>query len=78
MIWVDYLTIIPRARMGYESIVQLVGKKNIETKHLSQVKARHHFFFPPKHYKYGGRFSLLVEWAITYSLLVAQPIRTQH
>ena len=48
MIWVDYLTIIPRARMGYESIVQLVGKKNIETKHLSQVKARHQSFFTAK------------------------------
>ena len=61
-----YLTIIPRARMGYESIaheaggrvgywlrgyegernncfskIQLVDqKKYIETKHLSQVKAR--------------------------------------
>ena len=45
------LTIIPRAQMGYESIahegegnncfskIQLVGPKNIETKHLSQVKA---------------------------------------
>ena len=57
-----YLTIIPRARMGYESIdheaegrmvywlrahegernncfskIQLVGQKNIETKHLSLV-----------------------------------------
>ena len=42
----DYLTIIPQARMGYESIahegernncfskIQLVGKKNIKTKHL--------------------------------------------
>ena len=60
-----YLTIIPRARMGYESIdheaegrmvyslrahegernncfskIQLVGQKNIETKHLLLVKAR--------------------------------------
>ena len=59
----EYLTIIPRARMGYESIaheaegrigfwlrahegernncfskIQLVGKKNIETKYLSLVK----------------------------------------
>ena len=46
-----YLTIIPRARMGSESIahegernncfrkIQLVGQKNIETKHLSLVKA---------------------------------------
>ena len=61
----EYLTIIPRAQMGYESIaheaegrmgfwlrahegernncfstIQLVGQKNIETKHLSLVKAR--------------------------------------
>ena len=47
-----YLTIIPRARMGSESIahegernncfskIQLVGQKNIETKHLALVKAR--------------------------------------
>ena len=65
----DYLlTIIPRARMGYESIaheaegfrgyegeknncfskIQLVGQKNIKTKHLSQVKARHQSFFGAK------------------------------
>ena len=42
------------------SKIQLVGQKNIETKHLSQVKA----FLPPKHYKYGGRFSLLVSFNI--------------
>jgi len=49
---------------GYEgernnclSKIQLVGQKNIETKHFSLVKARHQsFFLPPKHYKYGGRF----------------------
>ena len=59
-----YLTIIPQAQMGSESIaheaegrmmgymghegernncfskIQLVGQKSIETKHLSQVKAR--------------------------------------
>ena len=39
--------------------IQLVGQKNIET-NLSEVKARHQSFLPPKHYKYGGRFSLLV------------------
>ena len=69
----EYLTIIPRARMGYESItheaegrvgyclrgyegernncfsrIQLVVQKNIETKHLSQVKARHQSFFTAK------------------------------
>ena len=61
-----YLTIIPRARMGSESIaheaegrlrghegernncfskIQLVGQKNIETKHLSLVKARLRLLF---------------------------------
>ena len=41
--------------MGYESIaheaegkIQLVGQKNIDTKHLSQVKARHQSFFTAK------------------------------
>ena len=50
-----FLTIIPRARMGYEgernncfSKIQLVGQKNIETKHLSQVKAGHQSFFTAK------------------------------
>ena len=40
---------------GYEdernncfSKIQLVGQKHIETKHLSQVKARHQFFFTAK------------------------------
>ena len=46
------------------SKIQLVGQKNIETKHLSQVKARDKSFFPPKHYKYGGRFSLLGDYNI--------------
>ena len=71
----SYLTIIPWAGMGYESIaheaaggmgywfrgyegernnnycfskIQLVGQKNIETKHLSQVKARRQSFFTTK------------------------------
>ena len=44
------------------SKIQLIGQKNIETKHLSQVKARHQSLLPPKHYKYGDRFSLLVEY----------------
>ena len=60
---------------GYEgernncfSEIQQVAQKTIETKHLSQVKARHQSYFTAKHYKYDGGFSLLV----------AQPIRTQH
>ena len=57
-----YLTIIPRVRMGYWLIdyegernncfskIQLVaiGQKNIETKHLSQVKAGRQSFFTAK------------------------------
>ena len=49
---------------GYEgernncfSKIQLVGQKSIEAKHLSP-------FLPPKHYKYDGRFSLLVGYNI--------------
>ena len=56
---------------GYEgernncfSKIQLVGQKNIETKHLSQVKARSQSYFTAKHYKYDRRFSLLVGYNI--------------
>ena len=44
--------------------IQLVGQEDIETKNRSQVKARHQSFFTAKHYKYGGRFSLLVGYNI--------------
>ena len=47
--------------------IQLVGQKSIETKHLSLVKARP--FLPPKHYKHGQRFSLIVGYDIYYILL---------
>ena len=47
-----------------ESKIQLVAQKTIETKHLSQIKANHQSFLPPKHYKCGGRFSLLVGYNI--------------
>jgi len=46
------------------SQIQLVGQKNIETKHLSQVEARHQSYFTAKHYKYDGRLSLLVGYNI--------------
>ena len=46
------------------SKIELVGPKNIETKHFSQIKARLQSFSPPKHYKYGGHFSLLVDYNI--------------
>ena len=58
---------------GYEgkrnncfSKIQLVGQKNIETtgKHLLQVKARNQSYFTAKHYKYDGRFLLLVGYNI--------------
>ena len=56
---------------GYEgernncfSKIQLVGQQNIETKHLSQVKARNQSYFTAKHYKYDERFSLLVGYNI--------------
>ena len=60
-------------RMGYRirayegernncfSEIQLVGLKNIDTKHLSLVKAR---LLPLKRYKYGQRSSLLVGYKI--------------
>ena len=51
----------------------LVKKYNI----FRKLKLDINPFLPPKHYKYGGRFSLLVAYNII-SLLVAQPIRTQH
>jgi len=38
--------------------IQLVGQKSIKAKHLSLVKANP--FLPPKHYKYSGRFWLLL------------------
>ena len=48
------------------SKIQLVGQKNIETKHLSQVKKKLDFnpLLPLKHYKYGRRFSPLVGYNI--------------
>ena len=48
------------------SKIQLVGRKNIDKTYRQniQVKARHQPFLPPKHNKYGGRFSLLVGYNI--------------
>ena len=55
---------------GYEgeknncfSEIQLVGHKNIETI-FRKLKLDINPFLPPKHYKYGGRFSLLVGYNI--------------
>ena len=85
----SYLTIIPRARMGYESIaheafglmghwlrgyegernncfskIQLVGPKNIKTKYLSQVKARHQSSFTTKTLQIWRRLSQLLGYNI--------------
>ena len=56
---------------GYEgernncfSKIQLVGQKNIEAKHLSQVKARHQSFFTAKTLQIWRRFLLLVDYNI--------------
>ena len=56
------------------SKIQLVGPKNIETKHLSLVKAR--LFCCQNITNVAEAFRY--EWAITYSLVVAPPIRMQH
>ena len=62
--------------MGYESIghegernncfskIQLVGQKNIKTKHLSQFKARLQSSFTTKTLQIWRRFSLLVGYNI--------------
>ena len=66
--------------MGSESIahvaegkIQLVGQK----KHLSLVKAGVEFFFC-RHCFSNMAAAFRYLWAITYSLVVAQPIKTQH
>ena len=51
------------------SKIQPVGQKNIEKKYLSLVKAIV-LVLKASAFRY--------KWAITNSLLVAQPIRTQH
>ena len=57
---------------GYEgkrnncfSKIQLVGKKKISRLNIfPKLKLDFNPFLPPKHYKYGGRFSLLVGYNI--------------
>ena len=70
------LTIIPQTRMGYWlrghegernnclSKIQLVGQKNIRTKHLSQVKATLQFSFTAKTLQIRQCFSLIVGYNI--------------
>ena len=58
--------------MGYEgernnclSKIQLVGKKNVSSLNIfRKLKLDINPFLPPKHYKYGGHFSLLVGYNI--------------
>ena len=56
--------------------IQLVGPKISRLNIFRKLKLDINPLLPPKHCKYGGAFRY--SWAITYSLLVAQPIRTQH
>ena len=51
-------------------LVQKISRLNI----CRKLKLDINPLLPPKHCKYGGAFRY--SWAITYSLLVAQPIRT--
>ena len=85
----SYLTIIPQALMGYESIahsafglmgywlrgyegernncfnkIQLAGQKISRQNIFHKLKLDMNPFLPPKHYKYGGRFSLVVGYNI--------------
>ena len=53
-------------------LVKKISRLNI----FRKLKLDFNPLLPPKHYKYGGTFRY--SWAITYSLLVAQPIRTPH
>ena len=53
-------------------LVQKISRLNI----FRKLKLDINPLLPPKHCKYGGAFCY--SWAITYSLLVAQPIRMQH
>ena len=68
--------------MGYESIahegernncfskIQLVGQKNIKTKHLSQVEGRLQSSFTHKTLQIWRRFSLLIEhFCVAFFLL---------
>ena len=54
-------------------LVKKVSRLNF----FPKLKLNFNPFLPLKHYKYDGRFSLLVGYN-TISLLVAQPIRMQH
>jgi len=70
-----YLTIIPQVWIGYEgernncfSKIQLVGQKNIETKHLSQVKAGHQSFFAAK--------TLQISLLVGYNIIILRILQS--
>ena len=52
--------------MFFINKLQIVGQKNIKTKHLALVKVDFKSFFllPPKHCKHSGHFSLLMGYSI--------------
>ena len=53
-------------------MVKKISRLNI----FPKLKLDLNLFLPPKHCKYRGAFRY--KWTITYSLPVAQPIRTKH
>ena len=66
-----YLTIVPRLRMGSESIAYEAEnlasrskKKSLRQNIFLQLKLDFNPFLSPKHYKYDRRFSLLVDYNI--------------
>ena len=60
------------------SKIQLVGEKNIEITH-DFPKARLQSFFTAKTLQiWWALFATYSKWAMTCSLLVAQPIRMHH
>ena len=75
---IGYLTIIPRARQpigllthrpegernNWFSKIQLVGQKISGQNIFRSLKLVLNTFLPSKHYKYGGRFLLLVGYNI--------------
>ena len=60
------------------SKIQLVGKKNIKTRLLSLVKAGQKAIQPPLFWFGFQSSAFCYSWAMTYSLVVVQPIRMLH
>ena len=51
-------------RNNYFSKIQLVGQKISRLNIFLTLRLDFNPLLPPKHYKYGGRFSLLVDYNI--------------